>query len=58
MISSYRVQTVEGAERVATIVLELKNFFRLDSQQPRSAALERCMESALTICSIAVASPE
>ncbi len=40
----------EGAERISTIVLELKNFSRLDSLEQRPAELSSCMESALTIC--------
>ncbi len=44
-------ESLEGTERIATIVMELKNFSRLDSLEQRAVALISCMESALTICS-------
>jgi two-component system, NtrC family, sensor kinase len=40
----------DGAERITTIVQELKNFSRLDALEQKPVGLSTCMESALTIC--------
>ena len=42
-------ESQEGAERVAKIVQDLKNFSRMDALECEPVALTSCMESALTI---------
>ena len=43
-------ESLGGAKRVTKIVLDLKNFSRLDALEYESVLLSSCMESALTIC--------
>ena len=43
-------ESLVGAGRVTRIVLDLKNFSRLDALEYESVQLSSCMESALTIC--------
>ena len=43
-------ESLGGANRVTKIVLDLKNFSRVDTPEYESVALNSCMESALTIC--------
>ena len=42
-------ESLEGAERVAKIVRNLKNFSRMDALECEPVALSSCLESALTI---------
>ena len=43
-------ESLNGAERVAKIVADLKNFSRVDALENESVAISVCMESALNIC--------
>ena len=43
-------ESLEGAQRVAKIVGDLKNFSRVDAMENEPMALPVCMESALNIC--------
>ncbi len=43
-------ESLEGAKRVAKIVMDLKNFSRIDTLEYDLVTLENCLESALTIC--------
>ena len=43
-------ESLVGAERVRKIVLDLKNFSRVDNQELKAVALGSCLESALNIC--------
>ncbi len=43
-------ESLGGAGRVTRIVLDLKNFSRLDALEYEAVELSSCMESALTIC--------
>ncbi len=43
-------ESLGGAQRVAKIVLDLKNFSRIDAVEYDLVTLESCLESALTIC--------
>ena len=43
-------ESVVGAGRVTRIVLDLKNFSRVDALEYEAVELSSCMESALTIC--------
>ncbi len=43
-------ESLVGAGRVTRIVLDLKNFSRVDALEYESVQLSSCMESALTIC--------
>ena len=42
-------ESLEGAERVSRIVLNLKGFSRLDEKEPRLADIHECLESTLNI---------
>ena len=43
-------ESLAGAERVRRIVLDLKNFSRVDTPEQEAVALDSCLESALNIC--------
>ena len=43
-------ESLVGAERVRKIVLDLKNFSRVDTPEQEAVALDSCLESALNIC--------
>ena len=43
-------ESLIGAERVCKIVLDLKNFSRVDAPEYEAVELTACLESALTIC--------
>jgi PAS domain S-box-containing protein len=43
------IESLDGAERVAQIVRDLKNFSRVDALEQEPATLTSCLESALTI---------
>ena len=43
-------ESLVGAERVRKIVLDLKNFSRVDDLEQESVTLDSCLESALNIC--------
>ena len=43
-------ESLAGAERVRKIVLDLKNFSRIDTPELEAVALDSCLESALNIC--------
>ena len=43
-------ESLVGAERVRKIVLDLKNFSRIDDLEQEAVTLDSCLESALNIC--------
>ncbi len=43
-------ESLEGAERVTTIIQDMKSFSRMDSLQMQPVSLDTCMEKALNIC--------
>ncbi len=43
-------ESLDGAKRVAKIVQDLKSFSRMDTLESGPVSLDRCLESALTIC--------
>ncbi len=43
-------ESLGGAQRVTKIVLDLKNFSRVDALEFEEVTMESCLESALTIC--------
>ena len=43
-------ESLVGAERVRKIVLDLKNFSRIDELEQEAVTLDSCLESALNIC--------
>ena len=43
-------ESLDGAQRVTDIVLDLKNFSRVDAVTMQLVSLESCMERALNIC--------
>jgi signal transduction histidine kinase len=42
-------ENIEGTERVKTIVLDLKNFSRIDNQERKTANLNTCLDETLRI---------
>ncbi len=43
-------ESLDGAQRVTNIVLDLKNFSRMDAMHMQPLSLENCLERALHIC--------
>ncbi len=43
-------ESLEGAERVTTIIQDMKSFSRMDSLQMQTVELETCLDKALNIC--------